>query len=100
LQPAAHLECLGVGLGGQLPPTRQLAQQFEQLEVWPRPGLALMHRRFDHGHAAFPDGVAQRRLELAEGRLALGDAAEVVLVEVEQQGHAHAGYSSAAASAR
>jgi glutamine synthetase len=41
--------------------------------------------RLDDAHRAAGDSVAQRGLELAERRLALGDAAEVVLVEVEER---------------
>jgi glutamine synthetase len=39
----------------------------------------------DDGHRAACDRVAQRGLELAERWLSLGDAAEVVLVEVEER---------------
>jgi hypothetical protein len=43
-------------------------------------------RRFDDGDGAGGDGRAQNRLELAERRLAFREAAEVVLVEVQQRG--------------
>jgi hypothetical protein len=85
-QAPAYFERLRVGLGRQPPPARKLTQQLEQLQIRPRPRLAFVDRRLGNGHRAAPDGVTQRALELPERRLLFGDAAEVVLIEVEQRG--------------
>jgi hypothetical protein len=47
-----------------------------------------MHRGLDDGDVAARDGVPQDRFERNEARLVLGDATEVVLVQVEQTAHA------------
>jgi hypothetical protein len=88
-EAAAHLGGVRIELARQPPPAGQLAQQLEQPQVGPRARLALVHGRLDDGDGTGAHGVAQHRLELAERRLALRNAAEVVLVEVEQ-GRCHA----------
>jgi hypothetical protein len=84
-QPPLDLAPRPVRGSGQPPPARQLAQQLEQPEVGPRRGLRLVDRRLPYLHRSRSDRRPQHRLELAERRLALGDPAQVVLVEVQPQ---------------
>jgi hypothetical protein len=84
-QPPPGLCRLGARLR-ETPPAGELAQQLEQPQVGARGGLALVDRRLDDGHRAGGDRRAEDGLQRDEGRLALGDPAQVVLIEVEEDG--------------
>jgi Glycosyl hydrolase family 65, N-terminal domain len=62
----------------------ELAEQREQRQVRPRGRLEPMRFRLRDGDRPASDGGPQDRLELAEGDLPLHDAAQVVLIEVEE----------------
>jgi hypothetical protein len=93
-EPPARLERAGIELLGQPPPSREPAQQLEQPEVRPRKRLALVHDGLHDGDRAAVERCPQDGFELAERRLTLGDAAEVVLVEVEERWRLPGGYAS------
>ncbi|MGH2803662.1 MAG: hypothetical protein ACRDL4_11540 [Thermoleophilaceae bacterium] len=84
--------CAGASLARRGParaavadPRREIAQELEQAEVRARPRLELVHGGLHHGDRSERDRLAQYRIELAEGRLSLGEAAQVVLVEVQER---------------
>ena len=71
---------------GQAQTARELAEEIEQRQVGPRRRLDAMRLGLGHGDRAPRHGRPQHRLELAEGGLPLHHPAEVVLVEVEEEG--------------
>jgi hypothetical protein len=80
----------GTELVGQAQTTGQLAHQFEQGQVRARLGLAAVGSRLGDADRTAGDGASQHRLQLAEARLALDDAAQIVLIEVEEDHPRHA----------
>src|SRR5919201_3721978 len=65
-------------------PTGQLTQQLEQAQVGPPRRLEPVRRRLRHRDGAPSQRLSEHGLELAKARLSLGDAAQVVLVEIEK----------------
>src|SRR5919108_571664 len=62
----------------------ELPQELEQAQIGPGAGLDSVDRGLGHPHDAGADGLTKHGLEVAEGRLALGDAGQVVLVQIEE----------------
>src|SRR6266540_4811850 len=86
LEPSLGMAFEGAALAREPQTGGQLAQQLEQRQIGPCSRLESMGLGFGDGDCAASDCRPQGRLKLAERGLALHDPAQVVLIEVEQEG--------------
>jgi small ligand-binding sensory domain FIST len=81
-----QFELASAGPVGQLEPLRKRAQELEQGQVGPDGRFDPVSVGLGDGHRSAGDRGPERRLELPEARLTLDHPAQVVLVEIEEQG--------------